>query len=283
MWAYSISRGVAIYKNAKSNKFMPVLLQDLLELRSKGIRIKNFSLEEWIDISGYLVTLFTFALFVYLNGDIVVGDKTAHVPAVHIPQIFYFSLFTFVFMWPFFLPKLFEFLQVALKWKFTIALLLAVFSVVVYCNTMVHPYLLADNRHYTFYVWHRMYGKYFFARYAMIFCYIFCMYCIWSIVYSHQDVSLALVYVPCTLLVLVLQKMIEVRYFLIPYVLLRLHMRNVSFKQLILEFIFFFVINYLTLNIFFTKNIYWVEYTHPQKLIWQESCEHAFTHVWSVM
>lgn len=237
-------------------------------MKRKGITLRNFSFDEWLDMSSYLITFFTFALFVYLNGDIVVGDKTAHIPAVHVPQIFYFSLFTFIFMWPYFIPKLYQFIQVALKWKFTISLILVIFSVIVYYNTMVHPYLLADNRHYTFYVWHRMYGKYFFARYVMIFSYIFCMYCIWSIIYNGQDITLALVYIPCTLLVLTLQKMIEIRYYLIPYVLLRLNVKKVSLTQLLCEFIFFCVINYLTLDIFFTKNIYWAEYTQPQKLIW---------------
>lgn len=240
----------------------------MLELKNKRITIRNFTLEEWVDICNYLILLFTFAFFVFLNGDIVVGDKTAHVPAIHIPQIFYFSLFCLIFMWPYFVPKVFEFLRIALKWKFTIAILLAVFSVIVYCNTMVHPYLLADNRHYTFYIWHRLYGKYFFARYAMIFCYIFSMYCMGSIIYRSYDVSFAAVYVPCTLVVLVLQRMIEVRYFLVPYILLRLNVSEVCFKQLICEFVFFFVINYLTLDIFFTKNIYWVDYRQPQKLIW---------------
>lgn len=225
-------------------------------------------MDEWLNISSYLITICTFVLFVYLNEGIVVGDKTAHVPGVHIPQIFYFSLFICIFMWPYLLSKILDFLQVIMKWKFTIVTLVIIFSVIVYCNTIVHPYLLADNRHYTFYIWHRLYGKYFFARYAMVLCYIFSMYCIWSFMYSSQDVSLALVYIPCTFLVLILQQMIEVRYFLIPYVLLRLNVTSVSLKQLICEFVFFCVINYLTMNIFFTKNIYWVEYTQPQKLIW---------------
>lgn len=239
-----------------------------MELKNNGITIKNFSLEEWLDICSYLITLITFALFVYYNGDIVVGDKTAHSPAVHIPQIFYFSLFASVFMWPYFLPKICDFIQAAIKWKFTVILLLLLFSVIVHYNTMVHPYLLADNRHYTFYVWHRLYGKYFSARYAMTFCYIFALYCIWSIIYSGQDISLALAYIPCTLLVLVLQRMIEVRYFLIPFILLRTNVKDLSLKQLVFEFVYFCVINYLTFDIFFTKNIYWVEYTQPQKLIW---------------
>lgn len=156
----------------------------------------------------------------------------------------------------------------ALKRKILIVSVVVICFIVVYFNTMVHPYLLADNRHYTFYIWNRSYGKYSFVRYVMISGYVFFLYCILSIAYSKNDVSFALVYIPCTALVLLLQKMIEVRYFFVPYILLRLHIKNVSTMQLISEFIFSVIINYLTLDIFFKKNIYWVDYTYPQKLIW---------------
>lgn len=212
--------------------------------------------------------LITFLSFVIFNNGIVVGDKRAHAAALHLPQIFYFSLFSFVFLWPYFVPKVRSFLQAALRRKLLVACVVITCLIIVYFNTMVHPYLLADNRHYTFYIWNRSYGKYSFVRYVMVFGYVFFLYCMISIIYSKNDVSFALVYVPCTALVLLLQKMIEVRYFFVPYILLRFHIKNVSLMQLLIEFAFFVIINYLTLDIFFNKNIYWVDYTYPQKLIW---------------
>lgn len=225
-------------------------------------------MQEFLDSSSYLITIFAFVVFVYYNGSVVVGDKTAHVATIHIPQIFYFSLFVSIFMWPYFLPKIPDFLRTVFRWKFTVTLIFAIFSIIVYYNTMVHPYLLADNRHYTFYIWQRLYGRYFLAKYAMIFLYLFAIYCIWSIIYKPQDISQALAYFPSVLLVLIPQGMIEVRYFFIPYVLLRLNVKDVSLKQLICEFLSFLLVNYLSLNVFFTKNIFWVNYTQPQKLIW---------------
>lgn len=233
-----------------------------------GISFRSISLDVWLNVTNYAIVMISFLLFIIFNGGIVVGDKTAHSAGLHIPQLFYFALFCFIFMWPYFVPNIYRFLKIVTEHKLLFACIAILFAVAVYFNTVVHPYLLADNRHYTFYVWNRGFGKHIWMRYIMILGYIYFLYCIWSVIYCTSDVSFAVVYIPCTVFVLILQKMIEIRYFFIPYVLLRLQIKNITFKQLLAEFVFFCVINYLTLNLFFTKNIYWVDYVHPQKLIW---------------
>lgn len=228
----------------------------------------TFSVDVWLNLLSYVNALAAFGFFVIANKGIVVGDKAAHMPGLHLPQLFYYSMFSFFFTWPHFISRLKEFIILAIKRKVLIACLLIALAVVVHYNTMVHPYLLADNRHYTFYIWNRSYGRYWWVRYLMVFCYLFFLYCLCCAMCFKDDLSFVMIYVPCTILALSLHNMVEIRYFLVPYIILRLNMKEASYRQLLAEFVFHCVINYLTLNVFFTKNIYWVDYAHPQKLIW---------------
>ncbi|KAG5648241.1 hypothetical protein DXG03_006199 [Asterophora parasitica] len=48
----------------------------------------------------YALVLAIFGAFVVWNGGIVLGDKANHVPAFHVPQLYYFIAFTTAFGWP---------------------------------------------------------------------------------------------------------------------------------------------------------------------------------------
>ncbi|CAE6407760.1 unnamed protein product [Rhizoctonia solani] len=48
----------------------------------------------------YVVPVVGFASFVFWNGGIVLGDKSNHTPALHIPQLFYFVAFASLFGFP---------------------------------------------------------------------------------------------------------------------------------------------------------------------------------------
>jgi alpha-1,2-glucosyltransferase len=95
-------------------------------------------------------------------------DKTAHNPVVHWPQLAYFSVFAFGLSAP---HQLLVTGATGLRdvWgggpRCQFALLagagftLGSLVYAVHYHTFAHKYLLADNRHYTFYVW-----KLFFRR-----------------------------------------------------------------------------------------------------------------------
>ncbi|GLV39293.1 ALG10 alpha-12-glucosyltransferase [Carabus blaptoides fortunei] len=51
-------------------------------------------------ICSYTIVILAFLLFIYVNGSIVVGDKSAHEATIHVPQLFYFSLFCAFFTLP---------------------------------------------------------------------------------------------------------------------------------------------------------------------------------------
>lgn len=127
-----------------------------------------------------LMLLNVFAAFVVWNGGVVLGmlplysyspwrapyllptgDKSNHIATIHTPQMLYIWLYMLFFSWPLTLPTISKILQGFLSPPpFTLILRrLAIFALwtalalaAVHFNTIIHPFTLADNRHYTFYV-----------------------------------------------------------------------------------------------------------------------------------
>jgi alpha-1,2-glucosyltransferase len=46
-------------------------------------------------------------------------------------------------------------------------------------SSVVHPFLLADNRHYFFYIWRRIFGLHWSVRYALTPGYLVCLW-LWT-------------------------------------------------------------------------------------------------------
>lgn len=167
------------------------------------------------------------------------------------------------------LTKLKTVLSSIFKRWYIYAYLAVLAALIIYINTLVHPYLLADNRHYMFYVWNRFFGKYNFARFIVIPVYLIALATIWEYLRSDNlSIGFIVCYIICATVSLVLQKLVEIRYFLLPYIFLRIHLNNVRPQFIVLELLFFVLINAVTLYIFFTKEISWSDYAEPQRLIW---------------
>ncbi|KAK6435583.1 glucosyltransferase [Oleoguttula sp. CCFEE 5521] len=216
----------------------------------------------------FLVILLHFALFVLFNGGVVLGDKSNHVATLHTPQLLYLWPFLLFFSWPFVLPHLIapplEFLQrftphirrlmhigpsttrlprISVLVGFT-ALALAM----VRYNTIVHPFTLADNRHYVFYVF-RLLMRPWWIRYLAAPIYILSAWgCVQALggppveaqaALAQNDVaakstasptpaqgpnvSFLLIWLATTALNLVTAPLVEPRYFILPWLFWRLH------------------------------------------------------------
>lgn len=187
---------------------------------------------------------------------------------MHIPQIFYFSLFTLVFGSSLWIPKISNALKSIFTWKGIIGIIVLtiIMGIIIRYNTIVHPYLLADNRHYTFYIWNRFYGRHSLVRYLLIPVYIFGLFVISKSL--SGSIGVKIFFVISTVLTICLQSLLEVRYFLIPFLILRLQSRHIIKKWSILELIINLVINYVTFSIFFTREIKWADFEETQRLIW---------------
>lgn len=141
------------------------------------------------------------------------------------------------------------------------------FVIIIYMNTIVHPYMLADNRHYLFYIWNKFYGRFWWARFITVPFYLVSLVILYHSI-SMRSAGFQLVYTICTILSVALQQLIEVRYFILPFLIVRISSSSVKFKLLILELIIYTTINIIVFYLFSTKEIFWKDYNDVQRLIW---------------
>lgn len=196
----------------------------------------------------YTPVFVLFAAFVAHNGGIVLGDKAHHAMSLHFAQLPYLAAFSLFFGWPALVGQAGG--PVALAWRtyrsscgsvralVGSALLLAATAAAVHWGSVAHPFLLADNRHYAFYLWRRVLSPH---RYALVPLYALSARMWWdalgecaagsqlsspltSAAATTQSPLWLLGFVLSSALTLVPSPLLEPRYFLLPYVLMRLHL-----------------------------------------------------------
>ncbi|XP_039263673.2 dol-P-Glc:Glc(2)Man(9)GlcNAc(2)-PP-Dol alpha-1,2-glucosyltransferase-like isoform X1 [Styela clava] len=218
----------------------------------------------------YLFVLASFAMFILINGGIVLGDKLNHEVSLHAPQLLYFFGFALFFSSPFLisLSQIRNFFAAVVKnpLKFMTFALICILLIIKY--THIHIFVLSDNRHYTFYLC-RYVLKYPLFRLLLVPLYIYAGWAMNQRLDSPRCLGIwKLVLLICICAVTVPQKLIEVRYFIIPYILFRVNIRVTEMYQVVLEFLLYFLINAFTLYVFFTKEIVWPDINDPQRIIW---------------
>jgi alpha-1,2-glucosyltransferase len=138
----------------------------------------------------HLIILGAFGAFVLWNGSVVLGHKEFHTAGIHLPQMLYIWPYFAFFSFPLisvgvlnavvprrFIPKYLDYnlnnarrLPSILTALVVIPLMLAA----VHFNTIVHPFTLADNRHYVFYVFRLLTRVHPAIRYAVVPVYFLC-------------------------------------------------------------------------------------------------------------
>lgn len=201
-----------------------------------------------LDLWPHLSLLGAFAAFVAWNGGVVLGDKDNHIVTLHLPQLLYVWPLIVFFSWPVLLPQISHLpsLRHRLPRRRPALVVLALMAVTVQLNTVVHPFTLADNRHYTFYVF-RILRKYWLLKYAAVPIYYICACLVLGALgggttkpkQTEQQpqqrsptrilcgddtvrVSWTLVWLVATSLSLVTAPLVEPRYFLVPWLAWRL-------------------------------------------------------------
>lgn len=119
------------------------------------------------------------------------GHKEFHAAGLHLPQMLYiWPYFTF-FSWPIlllpilnllvpstYIPKLLDYgfpkVQRRLPRLLTALMVIPIMLAAVHFNTIVHPFTLADNRHYVFYAFRILLGYHPAVKYAAIMVYFLC-------------------------------------------------------------------------------------------------------------
>ncbi|KNZ79642.1 Alpha-1,2-glucosyltransferase ALG10-A [Termitomyces sp. J132] len=203
----------------------------------------------------YMLVLAVFGGFVTWNGGIVLGDKANHVPAFHVPQIYYFIAFSTAFGWPVLISgpggplSLAREVQQRIRTFITILVWIAMAATVKHL-TIHHPFLLADNRHYTFYLWRRIYMFHPVVPYVSIPIYVACTWA-WFLRVGREQTLLQTLLLPVFILPTLLPTpLLEPRYFLIPFILLRAQVADVPGWALALEGVWYASINAVTMGVF---------------------------------
>ncbi|XP_060926636.1 dol-P-Glc:Glc(2)Man(9)GlcNAc(2)-PP-Dol alpha-1,2-glucosyltransferase [Limanda limanda] len=236
-----------------------------LEFLTSPSHLKSVLLVAW----PYAVVGVGFVVFGVLNDGIVVGDRTSHEACLNFPQLFYFLSFTLFFSLPVTLchHRVLRFLQSLKKQPLLFLFITGVSLFLVWKFTFVHKYLLADNRHFPFYVWRKLYQSHELVRFLLVPVYVFAG---WNFLDSFRSRSLfwSLAFLACLLAATVPQKLLEFRYFIVPYLMYRLHMPLPSLPRLGVEFALYTVVNAATIYIFITKTFHWPDSPATQRFMW---------------
>ena len=209
-----------------------------------------------------------FAAFILINDGIVVGDRTAHQATVHIPQLFYFFGLVVAFGAPHWINSITPFFKSCLRRWYFAAITVMAMGLIVRYNTLAHPYLLADNRHYVFYVWKRIFEYHALGRYIVIPAYIFGAYVTCQTLVKSRSFLFTCAMLICCCVALIPQRLLEIRYFFIPFLLVRLHVPPRTVLPLLLESVMFAVINAAALYLFITRPFYWADSPLVQRFMW---------------
>ena len=254
-----------------SKKFYKKVLQEDLSMK-KFIFIKNiYQIINLKSLVPYILQFTLFGIFVNVNNGIVVGDRSNHEVSFHLCQLFYFSIFTFGLI--FFTHSLKSFIKlakIAFIRQHVLALIsLGLINMVIYKFTYEHKFLLADNRHYTFYIWSKFFKRHSLMKYVLSPVYYFCIFCLYRLLSSNRkSFGWIIAYTVCVCACLIPQKLLEFRYFIIPFVIYRLNVRNNSIKHLFIEILIYSSVNLVTVYLFLFKTFKWPSSTETQRFMW---------------
>lgn len=213
-----------------------------------------------------------FTAFLWFNEGIVVGDRSNHEASLHFPQVFYFAAFAIAFLAPLVLAyaSILDFVK-----KINVLSVVAfagacgVGVAAVHFFTLEHKYLLADNRHYTFYLWKNVYRRNDWIKYVLVPAYILSIALLWRAVRKFRSAIWCILFSGCLSLVVVPAKLLEFRYFLIPYLLIRLQFPAKIGWHLAWEGLVYLLVNYVTLKAFIELPFKWPgELDATQRFMW---------------
>lgn len=122
-------------------------------------------------------------------------------------------------------------------------------------GTIVHPYLLADNRHYTFYLWRRVL-QFRHVRYLLGMSSIVMVWMICDSIRARHKRFLLIGFFICVAAVTVPSPLLELRYFTLPFLLMMLHIPMNAFSSIVMTALYT-AVNIVTFHVFIHKQYTW--------------------------
>ncbi|ODQ79902.1 glycosyltransferase family 59 protein [Babjeviella inositovora NRRL Y-12698] len=262
-------------------------------------------ISDWTLVLPYAIDGGLFGAFLLANGSITFGDKENHVAGVHIAQVFYCLTFMAAFSVPIwisdaFLKSYLRFSVGSIKSALVTAMLILTILGCIDRFTVAHPFLLADNRHYVFYIWQRIIAYNSYSRYLLAPIYHFCCFVVGNLLYTNLfDVKPsqvkkssppmklspigAIAYLACIAVTIIPSPLFEPRYYILPFLYWRLFVQPSSqpfimllagygqppTQRLALEFVMNLAINAVVVFVFVNFEFEWPnEPGVVQRIIW---------------
>lgn len=247
-------------------------------------------------IIPFILTAATFVIFVVENGGITLGDKSNHEVVPHVAQLCYCMTFLAVFTLPLwisldvfkeYITSNFGNLNMLLFNSFWIPVL----AFIVQNFTVIHPFLLADNRHYTFYIVRQfiIFDEY--SKFKLIPVYHFSFYVISRLFLKSNNINnpttsslvMYVGWIMCTAVTIIPSPLFEPRYYILPYVMLRLLIQpdttpflNISLLggsnnkkfRFVFECIWQWMWTQALYLVFLQFTFQWENLPEPQRIIW---------------
>ncbi|CCH41447.1 Alpha-1,2 glucosyltransferase ALG10 [Wickerhamomyces ciferrii] len=261
--------------------------------------------EDFWDFSlPFIINVILFTGFIIYNRGITLGDKENHVAGLHIAQVFYCFTFLTVFTTPLWISefRIKTYLRRYKRLPIVILLEFIIMAIVIRFFTVVHPFLLADNRHYTFYIWRKIINLRWWTKYLMIPIYHFSINIVTQQLSENgfyfdsitplpikepKDLPLKptgisiIMLIICIILTIVPSPLFEPRYYILPFIFFRLFiavpyegffiggsLNDITLTRLKLELALFVIINIITFVIFISYTFPWESESALQRIIW---------------
>ncbi|KAF3439483.1 hypothetical protein FNV43_RR17761 [Rhamnella rubrinervis] len=257
--------------NATSKDCMSGLIHEIETVFLTFLHMKR---KLFVSFTPFIILLAAFVAFVHWNGSIVLGAKEAHGVSPHLAQIMYFSLFSVLLM----APLYFSFGHVVdlihTIWRnkplsfFQLLVAFIASFISVHFFSIAHPYLLADNRHYTFYLWRKVINAHWSIKYLLVPLYVYSWLSIFTRLAKARKKIWVLAYFFATAAVLVPAPLIEFRYYTVPFFFLILHSHIIDYQSWLLMGFLYIALNVFTMMMFLYRPFHWNHEPGTQRFIW---------------
>jgi alpha-1,2-glucosyltransferase len=197
------------------------------------------------------------------------GDKGAHTVVAHFAQIPYFFGFTAVFGWPhiFHFSIFLRILHLEARYFMYLIICGAGMWLAVHQFSYAHPYLLADNRHLSFYVWRRLLDIDVAGKNAHILIYTFSLFSFLATL-NRRDFLFKFVFVLSVVALLAPTPLFEFRYFVLPFLIWRINILPNSLTTIAMEFAFNMFLNAVIFHLFLFCPFKWPNESALQRIMW---------------
>ena len=217
-----------------------------------------------------LCMVFLFGVIVLNRGSIAMGDKDSHTASLHFIQFFYSTTTTLLFCWPILLFDT----NLSLKIDILIPFFVMNFvcAAAVKYGTIIHPYLVSDNRHWTNFIWRRLLSRSLIGvpiKFLLVPVHSLAVMAVGVNLKEERGLVWVLGYFATCASVLIPSPLIEPRYYVLPLTLFLLNCKITKKSIVSYQFAVFLAVNAVIVGMFLFRPFVWPhEPMKIQRRIW---------------